>query len=118
MSVCPTERYPSREPAVVPGRAAMSRKLGALSVAVLWLGSTTWHAMHQRTASLPPTEGSCAAAGNASSAKANDIVRVLRICFSLRRRSLMASIATACTLSPRMVLLLVGDFTPAVHGGR
>jgi hypothetical protein len=81
--------------------------------------------MHQRTASLPPTEGSCAAAGKASSAEANNIVSVLRICFSLLRRSLIAGIATACTLSPRMVLLVgfccpgeVGDFTPAVHGGR
>ena len=64
-----------------------SRALGALSVAVLWLGSTTWHAMHQRTASLPPTEDSCATAGNASSANANAIGIVLRICFALRRRS-------------------------------
>ena len=64
------------------GRAAIARKLGALSVAVLWLDSTTWHAMHQRTASLPPTERSCAVAGNASSAEANTIASVLRICFT------------------------------------
>jgi hypothetical protein len=80
----------------VPGRAAIVWKLGALSVAVLWFGSTTWHAMHQRTARLPPSERSCAAAGNASSARANTTAIDLRICFTIRWRSLIASIAKAC----------------------
>ena len=84
MSVCPVERYRSSDPAVVPGRTTISLKLGALSVAVLWLGSTTWHAMHQRTARRPPAEGSCAAAGSANDAKATTIGIDIRICFTIR----------------------------------
>ena len=69
------ERVPYGEVAVerVRRRARLggnSRKLGALSVAVLWLGPTMWHAKHQRMVRLPPAVECCAAAGNAISAKA------------------------------------------------
>lgn len=66
------------------GWAAIYRKLGALSVAMLWLGPTLWHAKHQRTARRPPALESCADACNASSAQATTTAIDLRVCFTIR----------------------------------